>query len=147
MDKVTYWHNGLIKEKYQTNDKGELHGIFETYSSSGNIYSSFTFVNGMKHGLCKMFWSNGVVRLCGMYVDGAEEGEFITRSFSNDVFSIHNSHKGKLHGLYTGFGKNGEVIFKRYYVLGTYINLDDLGMDIDNLSEDEISLIRIAEGL
>ena len=42
-----------------TNAEGELHGLCIFYNSNDNISSKQRYVNGINHGICESYWSDG----------------------------------------------------------------------------------------
>jgi len=56
------------------NNKGQRHGVWQTYFNNGKLEYKGNYVNGSQHGLCEHYYDNGQLQSKGNYVNGQPHG-------------------------------------------------------------------------
>jgi uncharacterized protein len=74
-------------ERKQTLKNGA--GFIETFQN-GNLLYLDNYVNGLRNGVCKIFFKNGNLRNEGNFIDGKSEGKSIWYKLNGDIEEIIN---------------------------------------------------------
>lgn len=126
--------------------KGAYHGEFIDYYDNGEIYIICNFVEGVAHGEHKSFWSDGGINTIRNYVNGELHGQYcFFEPDGKTIHKIYNFVNGKIQGEYKRF-IHGELIEYCFYDKGDEVDVSIHGMDIKNLSDDDINLLRVIYG-
>ena len=101
---VTHYENGFVKEEYYV--------IVPEIEASDEL---------VKHGLYKMYFDTGVLKLILRYADGKLNGPAAEYHPNGQVNVYKTIKDGKLHGDYTAFSKGGRLIHKSLYNNGAEV--------------------------
>ena len=52
----------ISKDITPRNEKGELHGCWESYYSNGQLHFKGNYINGKLHGYSESYYSNGKLK-------------------------------------------------------------------------------------
>jgi antitoxin component YwqK of YwqJK toxin-antitoxin module len=59
------------------NDKGQPHGLWESYYPNGNLSFKGHYLNGQKHGYWESYHYSGQLMYKGYYLNGQKHGYWI----------------------------------------------------------------------
>jgi len=90
--KKTYYDNGNVKEEYEENKKGELHGITNLYHENGQLKVELSYTNGIQ-----------------------DEGEIISYHDNGIKARQVIRLKGNLNGAFSEWHKNGQLKLEGIY--------------------------------
>lgn len=111
-----------------------------------NMEEYYIDENGGFHGEYKAYYSNGQLRLICNYVDNKLQGEYKDYHENGQLYLICNYVNKKLHGEYKTYHENGELCKQVFYNMGKRVDLTIHGMDINNLTDDDINLLMVIYG-
>ena len=100
-------------------------------------------MNGKFHGEYKYYHNNGKLRVICNYVNGDRQGEYKSYHDNGKLCLICNYVNGRYHGEYKIYHYNGELREHFFGNMGKHVDLSIHGMDIDNLTEDDVNLLRV----
>lgn len=92
--------------------------VLSNHHFNGEISSTTTYLNGIKHGPFEYYDFEGNKRLQGSYLNGTEHGEWIWYHSNGQVERISNYSGGKLHGEVNQFYENGVSESNLHYDYG-----------------------------
>jgi len=78
------WNNTRVKYVYYVNNRGEYNGLLTQYSYDGAKLGEETWVNGVKNGPFKEYFTRGSVsklKVTGNYKDDNKHGQWITYTY------------------------------------------------------------------
>jgi antitoxin component YwqK of YwqJK toxin-antitoxin module len=81
---------------------GKPHGIWKTFYPSGSLLEEYSFVNGIKTGPVKKYFTNGTIKYSGFYKND---------TFDSTAVFFHLSGKPMVKGQYVNGLKEGEWIY------------------------------------
>ena len=67
----------MSKDITSYNDKGQPHGLWESYWNNGQLYYKGTYLNGKRHGHWEQYWGDGKLSYKGTYLNGKRIGYWI----------------------------------------------------------------------
>lgn len=112
-----------IRTDYWVDSEGSPHGPYLSYYVSGNLKITCSYYKGKLQGEFKSLYEDGTIELHFYY--------------NNGVFD----------GLYSRRWSCTENIFREWYSNGRRIDISIHGMDINNLSEDEMNFLKVVYGV
>ena len=138
--------HGLEKVYYNSNElafkvnniEGKRDGAMDWYDREGHHLEVIRYKNGKRHGINKIFYDTGILRIEVEYVDDSKEGlekyYFSTGKLASEVNFIH----GKKEGLQKEYNDNGtlnnDVMYKHGYKEGLKHWYDEKGKVIKTVT-------------
>jgi antitoxin component YwqK of YwqJK toxin-antitoxin module len=116
MIEQTFFPNGEVESRFETNARGEKHGMEETFYENGNRRSIITYTNGVMNGICKFFYENGTIDSITPYKNGNVHGIAKTYHENGNIESITPCENGYKNGIQEFFDDNGGIISRTIYV-------------------------------
>ena len=95
-------------------EKGNRHGLWESYHYNGQLHFKGNYVHGKAHGYWESYWDNGQLNLKGNYVNGTA------------------------HGYWEWYYDNGKLHYKGFYDMGKEVDYNP--DEAIELTLDEIAL-------
>lgn len=111
-----YYQNGAIAQiSYYVNDKRE--GLYQIFSQKGVLIYEAHYLNGLLHGICKLFDINsGKLKGQMNFAYGLQEGEMNVYYLSGKLwYSLHYT-QGKKNGIFKEFDEQGVVLRQIRYI-------------------------------
>lgn len=99
----------MTKEFY---DKGKLSGLRTVYFPDGKVAEETHYVDGLKHGSCKIYSDKGIVLEATVYQKGQYNGPAIFRDTNGFIASKGNFVLGKKEGVWEFYEKD-KLVKKR----------------------------------
>ena len=88
------------------NEKGERHGVWESYHDNGQLSYRGSYVNGKSHGVWESYYDTGQLYYRGSYVNG------------------------KSHGVWESYYDTGQLHYRKEYDMGNEVKpVVELTMD------------------
>lgn len=123
-NKQYYWFKGGVVHKAQSGIAGELlNDKFVKMYHSNQLAEQGTFRNGLKIGLWKTWYENGIVETTQKWSRGLQTGEFFRFSNDGSIVEKGNFKKGKKHGKWIDYIKKDTVLYKRGVVFVEKVRL------------------------
>jgi antitoxin component YwqK of YwqJK toxin-antitoxin module len=96
---VTYYKDtNQIREKYTTNESGQIHGKYVNYYENGQIQSQLRFCHGELKGVSRFFDEEGYTTQVATFKSGKLTGKMLIYQNENPI-SLLNYKNDKLDGL------------------------------------------------
>lgn len=143
---VEYYSDGkTIRSKYQIDTQNRIQGIREDFNTKGNLETRANFINGKLDGLYEEYHWNGNLKekktvkidkslgIYGLVESYYESGELKGRA--NFINFINSRFYPRLNGEYFEYYRNGNLVFKKNYVNGEMIGLQEFRYENGTLKE------------
>jgi antitoxin component YwqK of YwqJK toxin-antitoxin module len=99
--KKRFYGNGNIKEEYEVNEEGNMHGIFKVYHVNGQLQAHANFVNGIQvDGEITSYHDDGSKARKTTRLNGAFNGDFSEWHKNGNLKTQGSYVDGKIHGIY-----------------------------------------------
>ena len=95
-EEIGYYPNGKMRYIFHLNDKGQVHGIMQTYYESGRLETETPFVEGNAEGLEQSYYENGNIKQTVFYVNNMIDGKMQNYDIDGNLISVHTFSQGKL---------------------------------------------------
>ncbi len=104
-----YYTGGSIRTEYIMDDKAGRNGLIKRYGYDGNVISTETLRNGVKHGAMKLYNNKGLVIRIKPYVNGRVQGTLKDLYENGDVLATIPYVNGVRSGVAYVYRKDGTV--------------------------------------
>jgi len=122
--------NIMTTEVNQFDEKGQKHGIWETYREEGQLWYRVNCIHGKKEGLAETFYRNGQICVREYYVNDVKHGPWEYFSENGQPTNRMIISNGKANGISEGYSKDGTLEFK-----GMMVDDVQQGLWIENKNE------------
>jgi antitoxin component YwqK of YwqJK toxin-antitoxin module len=113
--KIEYDNDGRILRIVNKKENKETR---ISYYSNGNKNDSIEYVNGVMHGIKKVWHENGKQYYQASYRNGENQGTFIEWANGKDIIWQSNRNNGKPHGKQQAWFETGEKKSEENYIEG-----------------------------
>lgn len=125
--------------------QGIKHGLEKMYYESGEILEEIEWINNLKHGKYKAFFKNGQPYMECMFKEGNRDG-YCVGYFENGKMEMDAFYAGnKRDGDWKHFDQNGELLYTLKYYFGELLNphvLDSIqGQAFDKLERNRSGIV------
>lgn len=103
---------------------GNLHGIYTSYHSNGNIYTQCNYENDMLEGMHNVYHTNGSLSKTMFYLHDIPVGELKTYHDNGQLSTIGNFVDGNRVGEWIDYNEFGKINRKTVYKHGLYYDVD-----------------------
>jgi antitoxin component YwqK of YwqJK toxin-antitoxin module len=93
--KETYYKNGQLHERYEVDEKGVKHGLYESWFENGQLRTKCTYQNDKKNGLYEFWDYDGQLKQKDLYIDDWYLNYALQENNKEMVFRLiqNNAHK------------------------------------------------------
>lgn len=113
-NKIYYWFKGGLIHNTQSGMTGELlQDKFIKMYHSNQLAEQGTFKKGLKIGLWKTWFTNGLLETTQKWSNGLQSGNFFRYNENGLLLEKGSFKSGRKHGLWIDYIKKDTVIFKR----------------------------------
>lgn len=105
------YDGGVVKTNYKDDT---VHGLEQHWNANGFLESECEFVDGILHGIYKVFYDNGTPKTIGQMFNGEKYGEFLEYDGHGEMSKV-----SYLQGMHHGVCSEGNSTF-RYYLNQLY---------------------------
>lgn len=113
-DKVYYWFKGGAVHNAQAGIAGILlHGKYTKTFHSNQLAEQGEFKNGLKDGIWKTWYTNGVVETWEYWRDGVRKGSFYHYNETGETLESGTFKNNKKHGEWINFAKKDTIVYKK----------------------------------
>jgi len=120
--KKEYFTNGQIRSEFIMDDDTGQNGLLKQYGPEGELTSTVTIRNGVKHGVEKLYDKEGRVLKETPYYAGRKHGDEIGYFPSGNVWFSLPYRNGVLNGKAYIYRQDGSVLRKGIYKNGKLVN-------------------------
>jgi antitoxin component YwqK of YwqJK toxin-antitoxin module len=75
----------IMQDKMTINDKGEWHGMWETYHDNGRLKHKGLWINGKKFGLHEYYFKNGELNYKANFINDEHYG-YLENHFTHKTY-------------------------------------------------------------
>ena len=112
-NKIYYWFKGGLIHNTQSGMTGELlHDKFIKMYHSNQLAEQGTFKKGLKIGLWKTWFTNGMVETTQKWRNGLQSGKFFRYDENGFLIEKGSFNCGKKHGSWINYIKKDTVVYK-----------------------------------
>jgi len=114
----TDWNTVELSKDYVD---GLLHGIERIYYQSGQLQSAGSYQNGLMEGVTKVYYEDGSLRIIMQAKNNVKEGRYIS-FYSNGQRQVERFYQNdKIHGQERAWFDNGNPMISRHYFNGVLV--------------------------
>lgn len=100
---------GILIERYQLKSDSILHGLYEIYYPSGELFERAHYKDGLLHGEKKFFFPDGQVQSIEHHENGEYHGTYMLFDSTGQVLQEATYERDKTVGLLKNYYPNGQV--------------------------------------
>jgi antitoxin component YwqK of YwqJK toxin-antitoxin module len=120
--KKEYFTGGQVRTEFIMDDETEQNGLLKKYGYNGNVTSTVTIRNGVKHGTETGFDARGRVLWKQNFVNGKQDGQQYAYYPNGDVMVSYTYVNGVKEGPAQTYNKDGSVYKRVLYKHDKIIN-------------------------
>jgi len=120
--KKEYFTNGQIRSEFIMDDDTEQNGLLKQYGPEGELTSTVTIRNGVKHGVETLYDKEGRIVKTTPYVNGRKHGDEKAYFPSGTVWFSLPYRNGVLNGKAYIYRPDGSILRKGIYRNGKLVN-------------------------
>jgi antitoxin component YwqK of YwqJK toxin-antitoxin module len=120
--KKEYFTNGQIRSEFIMDDSTGQNGLLKRYGTGGELTSTVTIRNGVKHGVETLYDPKGRILKTTPYYEGRKNGEEKGYFPSGDIWFSLPYVNGVLNGKAYIYRQDGTVVRKGIYRNGKLVN-------------------------
>jgi len=117
------YDGSLISEETYTS--GIKQGIAKTFYPDGVIAESVTWINGKKEGAWEQFFTDGKIKLRGNYSGDEKNGDFLIYFLNGQVMLNGQYRNGHQHGTWIYYSEKGNILKKETFENGKLLKTDE----------------------
>ncbi len=101
--------NGVLVQRYQHKGDSVMHGIYEAYYPSGELFERAQYKNGILHGEKKFFFPNGEIQSIEHHENGQYHGSYMLFDSTGQVLQEAKYERDKTVGVLKNYYPNGQL--------------------------------------
>jgi len=120
--KKKFFPNGQLQEEFIISDKKSMSGTLKKYGPDGELTSTATIRNGVRHGMEKLYDKEGHILRTTPYVNGKKHGDEKGYFPNGDIWFSMPYRNGVLNGDAYMYTQDGKVLRHAVYKDGKITN-------------------------